>query len=200
VPRVPGRSCGTFADNIRFRGQPCLNRATTALIKYPVPKISGTPRRTASRFATAILSSGRASCGIFRDHKASRHSKNIPEARIPMIADFPNSEIATGRRIRDYPSRMKTLRNPTQATSHAIPVHGRKYANRPVQLIAGPSHFRAPPTVATRSGTGPAKRRAGRVPSLPFSAIHPLRQPAIPDGGRSGKILCSLGSKRIVQL
>ena len=35
-----------------------------------------------------------------------------------------------------------------------------------------------------RSGTGPAGRRAGRVPSLSASAIHPPRQPAIPDGGR----------------
>ena len=63
-----------------------------------------------------------------------------------------------------------------------------KYANHPVQLIAGPSHFRATPTVATRSGTGDAGRRASRVPSLLFSSIHPLRQPAIPDGGRSEKI------------
>ena len=39
-----------------------------------------------------------------------------------------------------------------------------------------------------RSGTGPAGRRAGRVPSLPFPAIHPPRQPAIPDEGRSQKI------------
>ena len=36
-----------------------------------------------------------------------------------------------------------------------------------------------------RSGTGPADRRAGRVPSLPMRAIHPPRQPAIPDEGRS---------------
>ena len=35
------------------------------------------------------------------------------------------------------------------------------------------------------SGTGPAGRRAGRVPSLTFAAIHPHRQPAIPDEGRS---------------
>ena len=36
-----------------------------------------------------------------------------------------------------------------------------------------------------RSGTGPACRRAGRVPSLPMHSIHPPRQAAIPDGGRS---------------
>jgi len=39
--------------------------------------------------------------------------------------------------------------------------------------------------VMRRSGTGPAKSRAGRVPSLPMPAIHPPRQPAIPDEGRS---------------
>jgi len=38
-----------------------------------------------------------------------------------------------------------------------------------------------------RSGTGPAGRRAGRVPSLPMCVIDPHRQPAIPDGGRSQK-------------
>ena len=36
-----------------------------------------------------------------------------------------------------------------------------------------------------RSGTGPAGRIAGRVPSLPTFAIHPPCQPAIPDEGRS---------------
>jgi len=39
-----------------------------------------------------------------------------------------------------------------------------------------------------RSGTGPAGRRAGRVPSLQLRAIHPPRQPAIPDEGRSETI------------
>jgi len=61
----------------------------------------------------------------------------------------------------------------------------RNNANRLVQLIAGRGDFRATPTVIRRSGTGPAKCRAGRVPSLPISAIHPPRQPAIPDEGRS---------------
>jgi len=60
-----------------------------------------------------------------------------------------------------------------------------KNANRLVQLIAGRGDFRVTATVVRRSGTGPAGRRAGRVPSLPFPAIHPLRQPAIPDEGRS---------------
>jgi hypothetical protein len=35
-----------------------------------------------------------------------------------------------------------------------------------------------------RSGTGPAGRRAGQVPSLPTRLIHPFCQPAIADGGR----------------
>ena len=39
-----------------------------------------------------------------------------------------------------------------------------------------------------RSGTGPAGREAGLVPSLPTCPIHPPRQPAIPDEGRSQKI------------
>ena len=42
-----------------------------------------------------------------------------------------------------------------------------------------------------RSGTGPAGREAGRVPSLPMPAIHPSRQPAIPDEGRWAKKLIS---------
>jgi len=66
--------------------------------------------------------------------------------------------------------------------------------NRPnglVQLIAGRHHFRATATVIRRSGTGPADRRAGRVPSLPFSAINLFRQPAIPDEGRSPEIYAS---------
>ena len=61
-------------------------------------------------------------------------------------------------------------------------------ANGLVQLIAGRHDFRATATVTRRSGTGPAGRRAGRVPLLPFLAIHPHRQPAIPDEGRSEKI------------
>jgi len=59
-----------------------------------------------------------------------------------------------------------------------------KMANGLVQLIAGRHHFRATATVVRRSGTGPAGRRAGPVPSLPMSAINPPRQPAIPDEGR----------------
>jgi hypothetical protein len=56
--------------------------------------------------------------------------------------------------------------------------------NGAVQLIAGRHHFRAEGGVVRRSGTGDAGSRASRVPSLPFSAVHPPRQPAIPDGGR----------------
>jgi len=50
-----------------------------------------------------------------------------------------------------------------------------------------------------RSGTGPAGRRAGRAPSLPFSAIHPSRQPAIPDEGRSPEI-CRFAPRNLVPI
>ena len=63
-----------------------------------------------------------------------------------------------------------------------------KWPNRLVQLIAGPSGV-SMNTILTfhHSGTGPAGRQAGRVPSLPFLAIHQHRQPAIPDEGRSAE-------------
>ena len=58
-------------------------------------------------------------------------------------------------------------------------------ANKLVQLIAGPSGVSMNTDLTFhRSGTGPAGRGAGRVPSLPTFAIHPPRQPAIPDEGR----------------
>ena len=58
-----------------------------------------------------------------------------------------------------------------------------------MQLIAGPWGVSMNTNLTFhRSGTGPAGRRAGRVPSLPFPAIHPPRQPAIPDEGRSQTI------------
>ena len=60
-----------------------------------------------------------------------------------------------------------------------------KMANGLVQLIAGPWRVSMNTKLPFhRSGTGPAGRRAGRVPSLPMRAIHPPRQPAIPDEGR----------------
>ena len=58
-------------------------------------------------------------------------------------------------------------------------------ANGLVQLIAGPSGVSMNADLTFhRSGTGPAGRRAGRVPSLPTFAIDLHRQPAIPDEGR----------------
>ena len=142
------------------------------------------------------------------DRRDSCHSKNIPEARREMISGFPIPALATARLKREYSSRMKpqaaiqlrrskakrntisSLRDQkqAQATFHAIPDHEGKCANRAVQLIAGRQHFRAEGAATWRSGTGDAGRRASRVPSLPFSAIHPHRQPAIPDGGRSAAI------------
>ena len=63
-----------------------------------------------------------------------------------------------------------------------------KMPNGLVQLIAGPWGVSMNADLPFhRSGTGPAGRRAGRVPSLPFRAIHQPRQPAIPDEGRSAK-------------
>ena len=140
--------------------------------------------------------------------EASCHSKNIPEARRKMISGFPHPALATGRRARNNPGRMKpqaairqrrtrgsgntisSLRdqNRTQARCHAPSDRERKCANRLVQLIAGRGDFRATATVMRRSGTRPAKSRAGRVPSLPFPGIHPPRQPAIPDEGRWASI------------
>jgi len=57
--------------------------------------------------------------------------------------------------------------------------------NKPVQRIAGPSVVSMSTDLTFHhSGTGPAGGRAGRVPSLQTSAIHPPRRPAIADGGR----------------
>jgi len=139
---------------------------------------------------------------------ASCHSKYIPETRFEMISGFANPALATGHLKRDNSSSMQpqadvdrsryphfdqrrqpaaSWQGSAQASFHAPLDHERKYANRAVQLIAGRSNFRAEATVARRSGTGDAGGRASRVPSLPFSAIHHFRQPAIPDGGRSEK-------------
>jgi len=124
------------------------------------------------------------------DRRASCHSKNIPESRREMIYDFLIPALATARPKRRYSRKMQqpsTLQKSsrTQATFHAPSDHERKCANRAVQLIAGRSNFRAEATVTRRSGTGDADSTASRVPSLPAFAIHPFRQPAIPDGGRS---------------
>jgi len=108
------------------------------------------------------------------DHRATGHSKNIPEPRLDMISGIPT------------PSRSKwrSMRAETQARWEAIPDHDGISANRAVQLIAGQHMFRAEFSAVRRSGTGPAGSRAGRVPSLPAFAIHHYSQPAIPDGGR----------------
>jgi hypothetical protein len=61
-------------------------------------------------------------------------------------------------------------------------------ANQPVQPIAGSSVVSMNTDLTFhRSGTGPAGRRAGRVPSLSPRPIHPPLRPAIADGGRSQK-------------
>jgi len=108
------------------------------------------------------------------DHRATRHSKNIPEPRHEMISGIP---IPARSDRRPMPAE-------TQAQGDVTPDHENKTANRAVQLIAGRHMFRAEISAARRSGTGDAGSRASRVPSLPVSAIHHFRQPAIPDGGR----------------
>jgi len=116
--------------------------------------------------------------------------KHIPEVRREMIYGFPNPAFATARQKRRYsrnmqqPSTLQRSARP-QATFHAIPAHERNSANRPVQPIAGPWGVSMNTDLTFhRSGTGPAGRRAGRVPSLPTRSINPPRRPAIADGGR----------------
>ena len=139
--------------------------------------------------------------------EASCHSKNIPEARREMISGFHVPALAMRRPRRESFSSMQPQADVDrsrfphldqrrqlaalragifrlQARCHAPLDHETNYANRLVQLIAGRGDFRATASVMRRSGTRPAKSRAGRVPSLPMPAIHPPRQPAIPDEGR----------------
>ena len=144
------------------------------------------------------------------DCNKTRHSKNIPEPRLAMISGFSIPVFATIRPKRENSSNMQpeanversrfthfdqrrqlaaTSQGPAQATFHAPSDHKRKSANRAVQLIAGRSIFRAAATVARRSGTRDAGRKASRVPSLPFFPTHHFRQPAITDGRRSTKTL-----------
>ena len=106
------------------------------------------------------------------------HSRGSTCATADSPEDFP--PMIPGARLPRFDAA-----RPPKAVFHAIPDHEENIANRAVQLIAGHYHFRAEASVIRRSGTGDAGRRASRVPSLPFSAIHHFRQPAIPDGGRS---------------
>ena len=106
----------------------------------------------------------------FRDRHDICHSRHT-EGDIPMTAGVPWDRFPAAA--------------PTEAGFHAVLNHDRDSANRAMQLIAGRHHFRVEATLIRRSGTGPARSKAGRVPSLPTFAIDPHRQPAIPDGGRS---------------
>ena len=105
----------------------------------------------------------------FRDRNDICHSR-LTEANRATKADVP---------IRGF-----RAVEPQKLRFHVILDHDRDSANKAMQLIAGRHHFRAEVVVIRRSGTGPARSRAGRVPSLPVFAIDPHRQPAIPDGGR----------------
>ena len=108
----------------------------------------------------------------FRDRNDICHSK-LTEANRAMKAECRRLEFQAAE--------------PQRLRFHAILDHGKYSANRAMQLIAGRHHFRAEATLIRRSGTGPARSSAGRVPSLPTFAIDPYRQPAIPDGGRSAQ-------------
>jgi len=113
--------------------------------------------------------------------RAACHSKYIPEARLASKDDLPDSEIATDRPISQYPSKMNPEATRPQARIHGISDRQENHANKAAQGIAGPSVVSMSTDLTFhRSGTGPAGRRAGQVPSLPILAIHPLRQPAIP--------------------
>jgi hypothetical protein len=103
--------------------------------------------------------------------------------------DICHSRLTEANRVTKAGCRGASFRaaKPQNLRYHAPLDHDRDSANRAMQLIAGRHHFRAEAAVIRRSGTGPAKSRAGRVPSLPTFAIDPHRQPAIPDGGRSAK-------------
>ena len=183
VPEASGyRSSGTFA---RKYMPPAIAHFESAADRQGGCRDAMT-NRTAEAIREIYPEAGITTTAM-PDRHGLRHSKNIPESRSAMISGFPNSEIAAGRPKGGYSRRMKsTLQRAAraQATFHAIPDHEENIANRAVQLIAGRHHFRAKATVTRRSGTGDAGSRASRVPSLPVLAIHPFRQPAIPDGGR----------------
>jgi hypothetical protein len=108
----------------------------------------------------------------FRDRSAICHSR-LAEAIRAMKTDVQFQGLRAAE--------------PQKLRFHAIWDHDSNVANGAMQLIAGRLHFRAKVAVIRRSGTGPARSGAGRVPSLFSFAIDPHRQPAIPDGRRSAK-------------
>ena len=96
------------------------------------------------------------------DRRASRHRKNIPEARHEKISGFPILALATGRPKRGYSSSMQpqadvvgsrflrhdqrrqlaALRagtSPAQATFQGLPDHEGKNANRAMDRITMPA-------------------------------------------------------------
>ena len=109
----------------------------------------------------------------------------LPDRRAPF-----HCRLSVANRVMNADSQRVRFKATTsmQTAFNALLDHKEYSANGAVQLIAGLRVFRAAATVVRRSGTGPAKSRAGRVPSLPLRAIHSPRLPAIPDGGRSLRI------------
>ena len=106
--------------------------------------------------------------------------KNLHRHAMPQRMIFRHSDIARDRSISQYPSNMNPEATRPQARIHGISDRQRTPANKAAQGIAGPSVVSMNTDFTFRpSGTGPAGRRAGRVPSLSTRPIHPLRQPAI---------------------
>ena len=162
---------------IRHRGGSQRNMGLPAYgTQYPSATILGTELCVRSEQIQTPLHCRLNTMGMINSRGTVFATADTSEAHFPMIASLrgPRFQAAIAQQTR----------------FHTMADHERKRANRAVQLIAGRSVFRAKATVIRRSGTGPAGRRAGRVPSLPLYAIHPLRQPAIPDGGRSPKNIC----------
>lgn len=164
------RSLGTFAEKYGFTG-----------IWHTTPEHHDSCNRAKREIRAATDSAALPSEDEEPGTDGMIHSRKSVCATADSAEDF-HPMIAGARRPRFDAA------TPPKAVFHAIPDHDGNIANRAVQLIAGRPDFRAKATVIRRSGTGPAKSRAGRVPSLPFLAINPFRQPAIPDGGRSVKV------------
>ena len=71
------------------------------------------------------------------DRQASCHRQNIPEARLAAAVDFPNSEIATDRPIREYSSKMNPRAKQSEAWIHGISDRQGCLANKTVDRMAG---------------------------------------------------------------
>jgi len=71
------------------------------------------------------------------DRQAVYHRQYIPEARCAEKVDFPNSEIATDRPIREYSSKMIPRANQSEASIHGVSDRQGCLANKTVDRMAG---------------------------------------------------------------